>query len=293
MHDRLSEAVTASDTTGATKADATTVATLAPTPATQRAAMSAASDALDPALHVKPYVHDSPTCKALHFSISEVQSRMDPQDPLALVLQYTRTMMGFLLLHRSPRQIAMIGLGGGSLAKFCHHHLPEARIEVVEINPHVIALRDEFQVPPDGDRFSVVHGDGARFVRDRATPCDVLIVDGFTSDGMPRRLCSQRFYDDCHAMLQPGGVMVVNLHFGHRQYSRHVDRIHRSFEGEVLVVDDGGLSNSIVFACKGPVLDKAATGAARRPKALDRAAAKPLLGALALVTQALKDRRGD
>jgi hypothetical protein len=39
------------------------------------------------------------------------------------------------------------------------------------------------------------------------------------------------------------------------------------------------------------MLDQAATGAARRPKALDRAAAKPLLGAFALVTQALKDRR--
>jgi len=256
--------------------------------------MSALSDAaaLDPAVHVKPYVHDSATCKALHFSISEVQSRMDPQDPIALVLAYTRTMMGFLLLHRAPRQITMVGLGGGSLAKFCHQHLPDARIEVVEINPHVIALRDEFQVPADSDRFAVVHGDGARFVRDRATPCDVLIVDGFTSDGMPARLCSQRFYDDCQAMLQPGGVLVVNLHYGHRQYNRHVDRIHRSFEGEVLVVDDGGLSNSIVFACKGPVAHQAASGTARRPQALTPAAAKPLLGALALVTQALKDRSG-
>jgi spermidine synthase len=256
--------------------------------------MSALSDAaaLAPALHVKPYVHDSPTGRALHFAISEVQSRMDLSDPVALVLAYTRTMMGFLLLKRAPRQITMVGLGGGSLAKFCHQHLPDAHIEVVEINPHVIALRDEFQIPADSARFAVIHGDGARFVRDRASPCDVLIVDGFTSDGMPRRLSSQRFYDDCQALLQPGGVLVVNLHYGHRLYSRHVDRIHRSFEGEVLVVDDGGLSNSIVFACKGPLLDQAASGATRRPQALTAAAAKPLLGALALVTQALKDRRG-
>lgn len=255
--------------------------------------MSALSDALDPALHVKPYIHDSPSCKALHFSISEVQSRMDPQDPWALVLQYTRTMMGFLLLHHSPRRIAMVGLGGGSLAKFCHRYLPDAQIEVVEINPHVIALRNEFQVPADSARFTVLHGDGARFVRDRATPCDVLIVDGFTSDGMPSRLCSQRFYDDCQAMLQAGGVIVVNLDFGHRQYNRHLDRIQRSFDGEVLVVDDGGLSNSIVFACKGPALDRAATGAVRRPKALDRGAADALLDAFALVTRALKVRRNE
>jgi hypothetical protein len=31
---------------------------------------------LDPAHHVKPYVHEGRGYKALHFSISEVQSRM-------------------------------------------------------------------------------------------------------------------------------------------------------------------------------------------------------------------------
>ena len=52
-----------------------------------------------------------------------------------------------------PRELLtsclMIGLGGGSLAKFCHHYLPETRITVVEINPHVIAMRRHFQVPDD------------------------------------------------------------------------------------------------------------------------------------------------
>ena len=46
-------------------------------------------------------------------------------------------------------------------------------------------------------------------------------------------------------------------------------------EGEVLVVNDGGLSDRIVFACKGSMLAKTTTGAARRPKAPDLAAAKP------------------
>ena len=67
---------------------------------------------------------------------------MDLRDPSALDLEYTQTMMGFLLFLPQPQRIAMIGLGGGSLAKFCHRYLPRTRIQVVEINPHVIALRD-------------------------------------------------------------------------------------------------------------------------------------------------------
>eukprot|EP01034_Spumella_vulgaris_P002483 gene2483-3228_t len=35
----------------------------------------------------------------------------------------------------------------------------DTRIKVVEINPHVIALRDEFQVPADDERFKVRRGD--------------------------------------------------------------------------------------------------------------------------------------
>ncbi|HJV68162.1 transferase [Ideonella sp.] len=248
-------------------------------------------ETLDPAQHVKPYVYESLTSKALHFSISEIQSRMRLADPYALDLEYTRLMMGFVLFHPQPKQIVMIGLGGGSLAKFCHRHLPDTHIQVVEINPHVIALRDEFHVPPDSERFHVVPGDGARYVRLRARRPDVLVVDGFGPDGQPARLCSQRFYDDCAEMLQPGGVLVVNLHRGHRHYDVFIDRIQRSFGGSALAVEDSEGSNGIVFACKGYTLDKAAAGLLRKPTPLPPAAATPLQAALARVKRALEKQR--
>ena len=248
-------------------------------------------EALDAASQVKPYVHETLTTKALHFSIHEMQSRMLLQDPYALDLEYTRTMMAFLLFQAEPRHIAMIGLGGGSLAKFCHRHLPGARVAVVEINPHIIALRDEFHVPADSRRFQVIHGDGAQHVGQSTRAADVLMVDGFTSEGLPSRLSSQRFYDDCFDFLKPGGVLVLNLHSGHRQCAQHVTRVQRSFGGSVLVVDDGEMSNTVVFACKGPALDQARPGLIRRPKALERAGAEQLLGAFARVGQALLDRQ--
>ncbi|HNW64750.1 MAG TPA: fused MFS/spermidine synthase [Piscinibacter sp.] len=247
---------------------------------------------LDPAKHVKPFVYASATTKALHFSMHEIQSRMALADPFALDLEYTRTMMGFLLLRPEPKRIVMIGLGGGSLAKFCHRHLPGASIQVAEINPHVIALRDEFHVPPDDARLQVLHTDGANFVREDTAGADVLIVDGFTTDGLPARLSSQRFYDACAQMLGADGVLVVNLHCGHRHYPTWVERLRRAFDGGVLVVEDGELSNGIVFACKGAALARATPGAVRRPRGLAPAGTQQLVGAFARVSQALKDRSG-
>src|SRR3954469_7553993 len=90
--------------------------------------------------HVKPFVHQTQKMKSLHFSIAEIQSCMELARPDSLDLSYTRTMMGFLLFHPMPLRIGMIGLGGGSLAKFCYRHLVRADITVLEINPHVIAL---------------------------------------------------------------------------------------------------------------------------------------------------------
>jgi spermidine synthase len=242
--------------------------------------------------HVRPYVHETPQSRALHFSICEVQSRMQVRRPDALDLEYTRTMMGFLLFHPAPRQLTMIGLGGGSLAKFCHRHLPHTQIRAVEINPHVIALRDTFRVPPDGPRFTVVRGDGATVVREAAVPCDVLLVDGYDNGGLPSRLGMARFYDDCRDALEPGGVLVVNLHAGHHRFDILVDRMRRSFDGKVLLVDAADRSNTIVFAFKGRNLADLRRGPLRPPPGLDGVAYKQLRADFAAVTAALLAQAG-
>jgi spermidine synthase len=70
-----------------------------------------------------------------------------------------------------------------------------------------------------------------------------------------------------------------------------LERIRRSFKDAVLVVDDGEMSNSIVFACNGHDLEQVRPGAMRRPKNLDPTAANQLLAAFALIASALKDQR--
>lgn len=202
-----------------------------------------------PAATAHPAVREQDGCLVLRFEDGTVQSRMLAADPAALVLEYTRLMMGFLLFQPAPARIAMIGLGGGSLARYCARTLPAADFTAVEISPAVIALRDTFAVPADGPRFRVRCADGAVFVRDdQAAPLDVLLIDGFDRHGQPPQLCSAAFYDACRARLAAGGVLVVNLHTDDPDCALCLDRIRDAFAGHCVAVPARGSDNVVVFA---------------------------------------------
>lgn len=198
-----------------------------------------------------PFIQEYGSTVALHFDEFEVQSVMNKHAPDELVLSYTRTMMNSLVFNTRPSHVGMIGLGGGSMPKYCYRRLPDATIAVAEINPEVIALRDYFLIPKDNKRFMVYCEDGADFVRRQPGQFDVLFVDGFDHKGQPPQLCSQQFYGNCYRSLRSQGLLVVNVCDG----LHLISRIRRSFRNQIIVADGGGnSSNTIVFAGKGNIL---------------------------------------
>ncbi len=199
----------------------------------------------------KPFIFEESETLSMHFDMRSIQSVMRKSDPDNLVLSYTRTMMGFLFFNSEPERIAMIGLGGGSLAKYCIKYLPKTHFTAVEIDTQVIALRDRFHIPADNDKFSVVHANGADYVANKLDKVDVLLIDGFDEDGHPAKLCSAGFYDNCYSKLSDGGVMVVNLLASDLKFGTYTARMRDSFEDKVVVVDAEEQGNKIAFACKG------------------------------------------
>ncbi|MCK7495577.1 MAG: transferase [Comamonadaceae bacterium] len=187
----------------------------------------------------------------------------------------------------------MIGLGGGSLAKFCHRHLPRARIRVVEINPHVIALRDD--VPRAAGRRALHRRAGRRRTvraRRRRAAATCCWWTATTARACRSRLSSQRFYDDCHRRCcSPDGVMVVNLHSGHRRFEIILDRIRRSFDDAVLVVDGRGPQQQHRLRLQATASRRACAAACCAPAELDPAAWAVLRAELAGVAAAAARRR--
>jgi spermidine synthase len=195
-------------------------------------------------------VSESGGLRALHIGGVAVQSAMRLDDPYALALDYTRCMMAFLLFRPVPRQALMIGLGGGSLAKFLHRELRHLRVRVVEIDSRVVtAARSHFHLPPDDARLSIEVGCGA----DALAPecCDLLIVDGFLDETVPDSLASPAFFDAAWIALEEPGVLVMNLMDSDPRFDETLQHVEAAFGGAVLCMPALRDPNVLVFALKG------------------------------------------
>jgi spermidine synthase len=197
------------------------------------------------------YISEKFGVRTLHIGSDTVQSAMRIARPNDLEVVYTRSMMAFLLFKPEPRDVLMVGLGGGSLAKFVYHYLPRTRVTAVEVNPQVVAIaRQYFLLPPNDARLDVIVADGAEYVRHRHLRTDVLIVDGYDAESQVAALATLPFYRDCARALGGDGMLVVNLWGGDRNFNECVERISTAFDRRVLCLPAGKPGNIAAFAFK-------------------------------------------
>lgn len=207
--------------------------------------------------------------RLMHLGDDAIQSRMRIDRPDELSLAYTRAMMGGLMFMPRARDFLMIGLGGGSLAKFIHRRLPRARVTAVEINAQVlIAARTMFGVPRDGKRFTALLGDGAKVVRTlEPASYDIVLLDAYCGGRQVPAITRRAFYERVRGVLRPGGVLVVNCIADQPELRGYLDNLCRAFGGRVWAVPTPPDDNLVVFAL-GPSVEEP-TIESLRPRAVD------------------------
>ncbi len=146
----------------------------------------------------------------LYFGEQTEQSCTFIADPAWLEYDYTRAMLLGCFWQPKPRDVLLLGLGGGTLANCLIRHFDPARLTAIELRPAVVELASRWMGLSDDDRFHIGIGSAEEHVRSAPASCDLLFMDLYLEGGISRLQMQAEFFRACHRALRPGGVMVIN-----------------------------------------------------------------------------------
>lgn len=118
----------------------------------------------------------------------------------------------------SPRQIAVIGLGSGSI---CAYASQDDQITYYEIDPDNEKIAREYFTYLDEckGKVNVITGDGRLSIQDWTkdkTKYDIITIDAFTGDGIPTHLLTREAIKSYSERLKENGIIL--FHISNRYY---------------------------------------------------------------------------
>lgn len=191
--------------------------------------------------------------RSLHFGSSSRQSSMQLDDSDALVLEYLRAMNCWQLFKETPDVALLLGLGGGSLAKYLLRHFSDCSLYVIECRESVVKIaRTYFRLPHDL-RLDIIIDDGGNYIRQRTRThrdsFSMIFIDAFDYEGLSPSLNNMAFFDACKTLLKPDGILIINLWDTNKSlYETYREWLNQAFNSKILCLPVRTRGNVICFA---------------------------------------------
>ena len=121
-----------------------------------------------------------------------------------------------LTAHNAPKKVLIIGGGDGGSSEEALKHPSVEQVTMVEIDPDVINVaREHFHAVHNGvfdnRKLRVLVDDGMKFVRETTERFDLIALDLNDPVGPAEALYSVEFFQQCRAILAPGGALTLHI----------------------------------------------------------------------------------
>jgi spermidine synthase len=159
-----------------------------------------------------------------------------------------------LLYPQSLKRILMIGLGAGSISTYLGRAMPEAQIDVVELDPGIIAAAEKYFGLQETDNVHYIENDGRVFLNRNKEPYNLIILDAYRELGVPFHLLTREFYTLVKDHLAPGGAVAANVTANTRLYLWTLATFHAVFPTVDVYPDwkDESEAQSVAVMVPGP-----------------------------------------
>jgi spermidine synthase len=146
-----------------------------------------------------------------------IHSHTDLDDPSYLSYEYLRIydeLVSWKLARQGSTKHRELFIGGGgyTLQRYFHHLYKDSHIDVVEIDPYVTYLAEEYMGAPRGDKRLVTKNeDGRLFVMDKQKTddrYDFIFGDAFNDLSVPFHLTTEEFDTQMKNLLTKQGLVM-------------------------------------------------------------------------------------
>lgn len=173
------------------------------------------------------------------------QTCIELAKPDASVFEYTAMMFAGRLFRPEAGKVCLIGLGGGYIPTVFRMHLPNVRLQTVEVDPHVAMLAGKYFsfVIPAGQTLAI--DDGRQFLKKSGDRYDQIWLDAFNSDYVPAHMTTREFLQLARSRLSEEGIVIQNLFCDNRLYDAQIATFQAVFRR--VFVFEGRTSKSCVI----------------------------------------------
>ncbi len=114
--------------------------------------------------------------------------------------------------YKENKQVLMIGGGGFSYAKYFLKVFPENQLDVIEIDPKLTQLaEDYFQLPKNRPNVKIINSDGRTYLNSNSQIYNAIIVDAYDTVSMPFHLTTKEALSKMHTSLSDNGIVIMNI----------------------------------------------------------------------------------
>lgn len=129
-----------------------------------------------------------------------------------LVYDYTKYYDVYKLFSPDVKHVLVLGGGVYTMPAAYLKSLPQAEVDVSEIEPGLLDLGKQYFLVTDSPRLHNHIGDGRRFLHDSTKRYDLIFSDVYNSFySIPAHFTTQEFFQLAKNKLNPEGIVIVNM----------------------------------------------------------------------------------
>lgn len=176
------------------------------------------------------------------------QACIDLEDVHRHVFDYSLLAMNSLCFLENISSALVVGLGGGVIPRELHHHYPDVKIDVLEIDPEMVKVAKEYFFFPESENVRVILGDAFTTLRDSEESYDFVMLDAFLENYTPFHLMTTEFLALVKKVTSPEGIVTVNAGNSYLLFNRQLNTLIDTF-GESIYEAPGPTNDAVSSIC--------------------------------------------